>query len=158
MGHARKPKLRRPSKVNLAWAAGLIDGEGCISITKCRPRGENINILYSLTIGVNMVDRPTIYRLKHLFGGGKISKKKPTRTENGTMRRTFYTWAISSKQAKQALEWLLPYSITKKSQMSLGIRFQNRMSPTNQTLTDAELAVRERFYRRMRLIKTREWK
>lgn len=53
-------------KTDLAWAAGLIDGEGCICIVK-ENRPGNLSTQYRLRLSVGMTDKKTIKKLHSLL-------------------------------------------------------------------------------------------
>ena len=56
------------SDVELAWVAGIIDGEGCISVIKSKVnKKEGVYFRYQLNIYVGMIHKPTIYRIKDIF-------------------------------------------------------------------------------------------
>lgn len=112
----------------MIWAAGLIDGEGCISILRAliRPTKLNRRVVarysYTLNLSVGMVHRPTIERLQMLFGG--YIRFRTTKQLNC---RTSWEWSIRGQQAKEVLEKITPYLFTKKDEAVLGLEFGNRV-------------------------------
>ncbi len=147
-------KVTRLTKVQIAWLAGLIDGEGCISIVKGKPKGENKSTIYYLSLAMNMIDKPTI-KLVQKLTGGSVCK----RVVRGPNKRTFYSWTLTCQRALELLRIIKPYSITKATQVRLGIEFQSRIKPNgHRLLTASELKIRDNYYTRMRQLKRREWK
>ncbi len=66
-------------ETDYAWAAGIIDGEGCISIAKTL-RKDAKNFSYCLCIGVSMSHFPTVEKLNNIFLSqiGWISTRRRT--------------------------------------------------------------------------------
>jgi len=52
------------SRENLAWAAGIFEGEGCISVSNDRRR--------RLKVSVSMTDRDVIEKFGHIMGLGSV--------------------------------------------------------------------------------------
>ena len=108
-------------ETDLAWAAGLFDGEGCVQIK--RDYNDKVNrrwTTYSLRAIVVNTHVPTLVRFKAIVGIGTIrpmafygahSKKSKQRWE----------WQAVSKQAEMVLRALLPYLVTKKAQAEIAL-------------------------------------
>jgi hypothetical protein len=90
---------RLPSQIELAYAAGLIDGEGCIHITK-GPQ-------YRLYLKVSMCHEETIEHLWKMFNRGTI--------QNVVQRiwTDAYSWLCSPKDAIEVIRLVRPYLITR---------------------------------------------
>lgn len=109
------------SETDLAYAAGLIDGEGCIRInigtTTLGQRKDG------LVLSVAMTNPLPIHFLHKLFDGNidyrEISNKQPT-----------WTWYVSTRLAVEILEKLYPYMLVKKEQAIIAILFGETMSPS----------------------------
>jgi len=102
----------------VAYAAGLIDGEGCLSIRR------NLNgksKYFSFTIIVCMKEREPLERLQTLWGGsiGKIFRKPI----HGGETRVFHRWVIATKSAHIALQEMYPYLIGKRQEADVAIAF-----------------------------------
>ena len=95
-----------------AWAAGLIDGEGCISIYRC-PEGPG----YKLSVRVGMTHEPTVRRLLEVFGGSVYSYQP-----KGNRHRAFM-WNCCGHLAQSVLWELKPYFVTKARQCELALEF-----------------------------------
>ena len=78
--------------LQIAWAAGLFEGEGYITRNKGYPK-----------IGLTMTDKDVVNKFVALFALGKV------RTRERPPCKTQYEWQISGKQCKVILEQLLPY-------------------------------------------------
>jgi excisionase family DNA binding protein len=108
-------KLDNLSQVNLAYIAGLFDGEGSISIT----HRKQWNYFY-LGITISNTYLPVVERVQQLLGGSIGGKRyKNPKYKIG------YWWRIDCRQAGQVLEMLLPYLIIKRQKAIVAIKFQN---------------------------------
>ena len=91
-------------KVDLAYVAGLFDGEGCISIAKCKPRWPGCSPYYRLVVAVNMANEYIPRLLKSHFGGWV--NRSPKGKEHW---RQEWQWHLGSKEAVAFLEAIMPY-------------------------------------------------
>ena len=147
-------------ETDLAWAAGIIDGEGCISIDKNRPSAGNRlrNVNYKLNLRLNMVHKPTIEKLHNMFNVGFIqciTKRKYART-----RREQWGWSVTGDRATWVLEMILPYLYTKKTQALLAIGFQETMRikyNRSRGIPSELIDIRESFYQAIKIDKRAEW-
>jgi hypothetical protein len=112
----RQTEPKQPTDLELAWAAGLIDGEGCIFISKGRPDITQGAINYSFALGlkVTMGHYATVQRLQTLFGVGFVGEVKyKNRPSNWNLA---FTWLSTSHQAMAILNMLAPYLVTKQDE------------------------------------------
>lgn len=93
--------LTPPTDLQIAWLAGLFEGEGCMSIAK--------NGGTRLTI--RMTDRDVIERVNALLPGTKIQVVTPKPAKAYTNQpKTQYAWRISNPdQVRKILTMLLPH-------------------------------------------------
>lgn len=103
-------------KQEIAWAAGIIDGESCIRIchTLAKPGGKPY---YSLRIAVEMTHAGTVRRLASLFGAGSIL----LRVRGGN--KPTYTWTVNGVAAEQVIRLIFPYVVTKKGEAMMALAF-----------------------------------
>lgn len=87
-------------EIKLAYAAGLIDGEGCIGIYYNSHNGN-----YQLRITVEMCERQGLEILYELFDGKWYYKEHSNRPN----RRPVYVWMLFNSRAEDALGQLVPY-------------------------------------------------
>ena len=109
------------SKTDLAYTAGIIDGEGCIMISRVRSQRSRSGYIYGLTVAVNSTDEWLPQWLKFSFGGS-ITFREPHRKNESPL----WMWALRSRQASDFLKLTLPYLHLKKPQAELAIKFQTR--------------------------------
>lgn len=136
------------------YAAGLIDGEGCISIKKVNNFNTKRNVEYSLQININMTD---IESLDFMFGafGGRLYKNLQSLENHLSVHR----WEITRESAKKFLKQILPFLKVKKIQAGLAIRFQDlrkkeeRKNGRYRPIFQFKLDRYEQFYQEMKRLK-----
>ena len=100
----------------IAWAAGFIDGEGCIIMAKSYPKGAKLPT-YRVDVIVANAEEPPLYQLHRLFGGRIGMPKKAT-----DKQRASYEWrSTGSAHAARTLKILLPYFLIKGPQAVVAI-------------------------------------
>lgn len=110
--------IKSPTRVinpaKIGWAAGIIDGEGCIRIAK-RKR-INRPDEYAPLITIQMVDLRTILEVRSILSfQGRIYEYQRKQAN----RRLIYIIEARNEIAFRMLEVLLPYLITKKKQAAV---------------------------------------
>jgi hypothetical protein len=100
-------------KVDLAYSAGLLDGEAYIGIKKSKPYKSQGRTTpgYHARIQVRMVDEPGVALLAELFGGHLYAEQP--HCNNG---RPLYCWALSDAKAEAAIRLVLPFLRVKAAQ------------------------------------------
>jgi len=108
------------TKVELAYMAGIMDGEGSIGINKIKNYNGTNTTYYRLLVQVGMVEGCIPQWLCDSFGGSIAvrPKIKP--------RRAVTNWQIANKQAVIFLQAILPYLKIKKQQAEIAIDFQSK--------------------------------
>lgn len=101
------------TKLELAWLAGLVDGEGCITFSP-HQRGRK----WVLKFHVSNTHMPTVRRAWKILGRqGYLGR----RDHNGKGWKPLFVLELSEKKAEYALTVLMPYLVTKKEQAELGL-------------------------------------
>lgn len=102
--------LEHCSEVELAWLAGLVDGEGCFRISLPGLKG-NRRYHGSPTFTIAMIHYPTMVRV------GKMLDKEPSRRGWITGRiHPLYGIQLAGEKALQVARVLRPYLLTKSEQ------------------------------------------
>lgn len=96
-----------------AYTAGLLDGEGSISIT---PK------LY-LSVKIRNTDKPVLLWLQEVLH--RFLAKSGGLYKNNSTNKQCFSLEFNGKHAKSVLEFLLPYLRIKKRQAELAIEFQS---------------------------------
>lgn len=90
---------------DLAWAAGFVDGEGCITIARQRFKGRN-NISHRLKFSIAQNNFKVLKKVELILNESCfISEIRRT----GAMNRDAYVLVYDSGHALRALEKLEPY-------------------------------------------------
>lgn len=107
-------------KVDLAYAAGIIDGEGCISIIKNKDPRCRRGFSYRMNVQVGMGYKEIPEWLYKSFGGRLNIVKR----EYATYRREISMWGLSAQEALRFLYLISPYLKEKSEQAKIAIEFQ----------------------------------
>jgi len=110
------------TKIDHAYAAGIVDGEGSISI-------QNYSSITSLRVEVVNTDPRICLWLKERFDG-RVYQHPRT---NG--RRMLYKWTVASAAAGTFLKAICPYMILKKEQAEIALAYQQTMRKTSDRLS-----------------------
>lgn len=113
--------------LKLAWAAGFIDGEGCISVQNCTARGQ-VRLQYQAFVDVSQTKVAPLDELVMLFGG----HVRP-------YRDAFY-WRLYGEKAAVVVRQILPYVIGKRHQADLLLEFTALKGTQGKRRSDATVA------------------
>lgn len=108
----------------LAYMAGLVDGEGCLTIAR-QNRKERKNPSFKTSVTVSNTDRRLVDIFKEHFGGC-IYETKDKRVSKGWANS--FTWHCTAGNSRIFLKAILPYLIAKKQQAILILEFQEMQS------------------------------
>ncbi len=144
------------SREALAYLAGILDGEGCLRITRQRLRRKPRNSpRHWPTLFVGNTSRPLADFLRRTFGGS-IYRRRPT-----VSHRPVYLWQLTTRASIFAiLTAVRPYLLVKSAQADLLIEFitglelgrkgRGRGGGRGLFLAPGELARRDRIYQQVR--------
>lgn len=108
------------NETELAYAAGIVDGEGCIFIGN---RGGNATPKYTLKVEVCSTTPVVLRWLRNRFGGNITNATTPSDKQKPQQR-----WSVSTAAAGKFLAAIRPYMVIKAEQADLAIQFQLRMN------------------------------
>lgn len=114
-------------KTDLAWLAGIFEGEGAITIAKFTKRNWG-----ALRIRVTSTDRDMIDQLQDFFPGHiGTASSKPQHSKA-------WRWGLSSKKAKTFLLAIRPYCRVERvvEKIDLGLEFQAQKVNANEIRWD----------------------
>lgn len=146
----------------IPYAAGLLDGEGSVAITRTTPQHANSTSplpRYRMHVIVHMVDAEVLYLLQARWGG-TVNPHKPS----GPRDRDSYQWNIQALKARQFLADLLPYLIIKRERAALAIEFQDHLTASGaqrfqgqgmKRHTEEIVKVRDHYHARMKVLNQR---
>jgi len=110
--------------IDLAYAAGIIDGEGCITITKNISKDHQrrcLNPQYQLRVAVVMADPEVCKWLHERWPGCLKILNAPKYNKNS---KPTFNWSISAEKAKCFLKQIRHFLKIKNRQALIGIAFQ----------------------------------
>lgn len=126
---------------DLAYCAGLMDGEGCITLT----RDSESN--YRLRIKITSTDYSVLEWLQEHFGGSIVLSRKGTEKHKET-----WDWVCKVEDQVVFLFGILPYTIIKRAQIieALNYLFEKQ---NGGKLTEDEYKLRNAYYERLKTLK-----
>ena len=138
----------------LAYAAGIIDSDGSISIVKFKSSDFRKGYGYSLYVRVKNTDITIMEWLKKHFKGSFCQSNKQTKKW-----KVAYAWSITSQKALTFLKNILPYLIIKKERAEIAIKFQSSKESGRNWLfnpkTKDELMGENNYYQEIRILNRR---
>jgi len=131
------------TKTELAYMAGIFDGEGWVGVNTSRPYGAHKSPRYSLVMGVANTYMPVLEMFSDYYGGD-IQRQSPSHDK--TSNKICYTWRTCSHKARIVLNDLMPYLTIKKEQAIIAIEYidkhcklQHGTKLTKEVLADREM-------------------
>jgi hypothetical protein len=148
------PKRSQVTQVGLAYAAGIIDGEGCIGIFVNARQHAHRNPLYYASVEVGNTDFGLVTWLKETFGGS-VRAIRSTRSPNN---KPAWVWRLHCRKAAIFLSQIAPFLLVKREQAALIFEFYEGMPSSwgsRRPLPPEELARREEMHRRSHMLNHR---
>lgn len=137
--------------LELAYAAGLFDGEGSVMIV-FRPESKWSRPTYCLQTQLVSCDRCLVDWMQDRFGGS-ISTFQPS-TATGRAR-VAHNWITGSRLAAQFLEAILPFVILKRERILIALQFRKTITTGGRPITPELLEIRKTLHAEMRLLNQR---
>lgn len=136
---------QRPTDVECAYAASVIDSDGSISIARALPREHNHNPYYKTCVRVSMVNPAAVTFLSGCFGGKvHIAKARSARHKDQ------YVWAVYSQAAAAFLLHVVPHLRVKLEQALLALQLskntRDQRRHAGNPIPSEELALRHQLY------------
>lgn len=133
-----------PNNIDLAYIAGLFDGEGSINIRRApekkkKHKGEGYRISNSMRISmeITMTDKSVLIWLHEVLGVGTLRPKtvKGLR-KDGTPYLKQYKWRCTFRDAYQVCLFLWPYAHTKLDKIQQVIEHYTPQTTENVVFID----------------------
>jgi hypothetical protein len=138
-------KINRLSPENAAYIAGLIDGEGTVTLTRIH-RHENRRLVVSISNN----DAALLNFVRTAVGAGRVTTKRTYSERHAPS----FAYQISSRQALDLLHQLVPYLKTYRViRARLALNAYLRLTPRNGRYKPAVAAARREFERQLLAIK-----
>lgn len=103
-------------EVDLAYAAGLFDGEGSVGVCWRVQAKKSTMKTYAVKASVAMIDQPTILWLVATFGG---HYDQTCKTKSGNI---IHRWTLHARKAADFLELISPYLKLKQDRAEAAIK------------------------------------
>jgi hypothetical protein len=143
------------SSTQAAYFAGIIDGEGCVSIRKAECNRFEKSPRYSARITVGNTSRDLIEQLFLTFGGAVTYRFGTTK------KRPCWLWSLQSRKAREVIRAVRPYLVVKQHQADLLAEFVDNFESFKgarpghfggQRTSETELSRREALFVRMKTL------
>lgn len=125
----------------LAYLAGIIDGEGSIGIEKLSPYKSRKKTYYAARLCIINTDIALIHWLKENFTGGSWNERKVL-----PHQKRCYRWHIFGTNLERLLIAVRPYLIIKTKQADCVIQFRKTVSKTNRSISEETSAEQFGWY------------
>lgn len=135
-----------------AYLAGLIDGEGCIFISKYRGKN-NVSPVYNLRVIVAMSEKEILEDMQKITGAGRVHYN-PTVSKKRENWSEMWQWiTTATADVKALLDAIYPYLRIKKSQADTALQFiQVGSTHCGKNVTVPKHITEQREYFRMKLM------
>lgn len=100
--------------MKIAWAAGFLDGEGYIGVTRNFNK-RNGRMYYRIDLNAAQVHLAPMELLKSMFGG-RVNFHQ-------NKHQGYWYWRVYGEEARQAIVLLLPYLVVKRKQADMAMQF-----------------------------------
>jgi LAGLIDADG endonuclease len=145
------------TNTDLAWAAGIVDGEGCIAICRYQnKRGSRKDYLHAI-LQIGNTDPRMLVKIQSMFGG-KIGTSKVT----GLRTRPIYSWRAISSKAADVIKQIRPYLVSKADQADVLLAFQE-IFERNQgrrggkhRIPESDIRLRQEMFESIKLLRVPE--
>lgn len=138
------------SETDVAYLAGLFDGEGCLKLSGRRGRSINLDICNTYL--------PVLEWAYATFGGYICTQERSAAEIEKGHRRRFHWTVFSAESIEKILKLMLPYLKIKKDQTVLALKFLDTVfQHCGQPLTDAENKEREKLVTAIKESRWHEW-
>jgi len=151
------------SVAQLAYLAGIIDGEGSIYIGNFSSNPKTGTLHYQTNMEVTNTDENLIKWLQENFGG-RVNKYTHKQTPTNS-RRPVFRWIASGELLTHLCDVLLPYLVIKIKQCEIMITMRKTFSGTGavkgksgcQPVTSEILELRKSLFDQMRALHCRNY-
>ena len=144
--------VSRNCATEAAYLAGILDGEGCLRISRSAPRRDRKtpqSPRHAALVFVGNTSLPLVTHLRSTYGGS-ITRRRAT-----TRHREFYVWQLTTKALMlEILRTARPYLLVKREQADLLIQFitEFRSFKGLHRVDPEELERRERIYQAVKAL------
>lgn len=148
----RGKKCSKLSKTDAAYIAGIIDGEGCVTLSK--KKDPSMRLGYGLRPHITVVNtnKKLIQFLKDITNLGVVYSGQDKKKNS----KPHFRWQLWSQQARSFLLEILPYLVLKQKQAQLVLDYTERCAAyAGGPLPKSALLYQERACIKMRKLNKR---
>lgn len=142
---------QEPSQGDLAYLAGIMDSDGCISISKWPAWRSGSSDRFVLELTVVNTSETLMRWLVEKLGGRYKSRRRVSEKHKET-----YDWKYTNSKAVEVLKMIEPYLVVKAEQARNGIQFiegnTHKAGGQGSKLGPDEVARRETHYQKMKAL------
>ena len=130
------------NKESIAYIAGIIDGDGCITITRRKIRRlKTDNWYYEPQVIITNTDKELLRFCAERYGGWIAKLRKPNRNYS-----TAYQWKVTGDEMKSILDDVNPYLIVRRKQANIVLLFPKYKRNGQKARTDTEKQEQETIW------------
>ena len=156
--------MKNYTVAQLAYLAGIIDGEGSIYIGNFSSNPKTGTKNYQTSMEVTNTDANLINWLMENFGGRRYMYTKAQLPKSSNLE--VHRWIVAGNLLTELCHLLMPYLIIKKRQAEIMIKMRKTFSVNTsqkgkqgtQKLTPEILAERQSYFEQMQLLHCRNYK
>jgi len=144
-------------EADLAYMAGIVDGEGCFFIGKIpKKKGDGyVSEHYRGLLKIDNTDKRLIEWIDTVFSGTSSAQCRTTSSRK--FEREIFTWNATGDRLLDMCEQLIPYLVIKKEQCDIMIKFRKSYIGRlgSNKVSDESLATREECLKDIRKLNSR---
>lgn len=156
-------ELKKFSVEQLAYLAGIVDGEGSIYIGNFSSNPKTGTLHYQTNMEVTNTDENLINWLKETFGG-RINKYTFKQLPKNS-RRPVFRWIVSGELIAYLCNLIQPYLVIKRAQCEIMLKMRETFKGTGavkgksgcQPVTQEILQIRKMYFDQMRALHCRNY-
>ena len=140
------------SSIDLAYIAGMFDGDGSFSLIKKKPEAEGRSPLYYPHIQFCNISKNIMEYLNKNLSGNFYTRKAHLR-KDGFFRKDVHTWNVQkSTPCKKVLDKIIPFLVIKKERAQFLLQYiiDNPFKRGSVKLSEEALFKREQAYVKMK--------
>ena len=141
-----------PTHDDIIYAAGFVDGDGCISMYKHKPRPPTRrNPSYGIKVSVANTAYNVLQWFSERWEGG-IPEVSTAPAYRKRAKKRFWEWKIYGDRAYQFIKQVRPYLQIKSAEADIALEFYKNKAPVpggNQSFSPEEIARREWYFQRI---------
>lgn len=112
---------RTLSVADAAYLAGLVDGEGTLSLWRCRRAGNRSGFQYQITFTISQASHPFLEEIRQMVGNGRIGRSNPNKS--APQHKACFVLVFGNHPTRWVLPQLMPYLRRKRRQAEVVLKY-----------------------------------